>query len=82
MTLRFPDHPTEAQRSTVSTFFHTFALLYPCGECANHFQELLRELPPQTSSRMAASLWLCAAHNRVNVRLGKKEFPCDKLDET
>lgn len=82
MTLRFPDHPTPEQRTTLSTFFHSFALLYPCGECANHFQELLKELPPQTSSRMAASLWLCSAHNRVNKRLGKAEFPCDKLDET
>ena len=31
---------------------------------------------------MGASLWLCAVHNEVNKSLGKKEFPCDKLDES
>ncbi|PWN21943.1 hypothetical protein BCV69DRAFT_298142 [Microstroma glucosiphilum] len=82
LTLRFPDKPTPEQRTTLSTFFHTFSLLYPCGECANHFQQLLKEMPVQTSSRMNAALWLCAAHNRVNERLGKPEFPCDKLDES
>lgn len=37
-------------------------------------------MPPQTSSRKVASLWLCAAHNKVNERLKKPKFPCDKLD--
>lgn len=82
MTLRFPDEPTLAESETLVRFFHDFASLYPCGECAKHFQELLRDLPPQTSSRMASALWLCSAHNLVNARLGKPEFPCDKLDET
>lgn len=38
-------------------------------------------MPPQTSSRRAASMWLCAAHNKVNARLGKEEFACDHLEE-
>ncbi|CAD6892593.1 unnamed protein product [Tilletia controversa] len=82
MTLRFPDSPTQDERETLLTFLLAFSRLYPCAECAAHFQDLLRELPPQTSSRMAASLWLCTVHNRVNARLGKKEFDCSKLDET
>ncbi|PWN49210.1 hypothetical protein IE53DRAFT_369954 [Violaceomyces palustris] len=82
MTLRFPDKPTKEQSQTLKTFFHLFAQLYPCGDCARHFQKLLKELPPQTSSRMSAALWLCSAHNMVNKRLGKEEFPCDKLDES
>ncbi|KAK0559998.1 hypothetical protein OC844_004033 [Tilletia horrida] len=82
MTLRFPDNPTADERATLRTFIESFARLYPCAECAGHFQQLLEELPPQTSSRMAASLWLCTVHNRVNARLGKKEFDCAKLDET
>jgi len=48
--------------------------LYPCGECALEFQELLRKHPPQTATRAAASLWLCHVHNQVNIRLGKLEF--------
>lgn len=82
MTLRFPDEPTPTQRATLLSFFNSFALLYPCGDCANHFQQLLAKHPPQTSSRMGAALWLCSMHNEVNQRLGKDEFPCDKLDET
>ncbi|KAN0066472.1 hypothetical protein ACQY0O_000566 [Thecaphora frezii] len=82
MTLRFPDKPTKEQRQTLKTFFETFALLYPCGDCARHFQALIKELPPQTASRMNAALWLCTVHNHVNERLGKHEFPCDKLDES
>lgn len=82
MTLRFPDKPTKAESDTLRNFFLNFAQLYPCGECARHFQQLITELPPQISSRMGASLWLCAVHNEVNKSLGKEEFPCDKLDES
>lgn len=81
MTLRYPEHPTPSDREALSQFMHLFSKLYPCGECASHFQALLKELPPQTSSRNAAAGWLCAAHNRVNDRLKKPRFPCDKLDE-
>ncbi|KAE8219886.1 hypothetical protein CF319_g6502 [Tilletia indica] len=82
MTLRFPETPTQDERDTLKTFIYSFSRLYPCAECAGHFQELLKELPPQTSSRKAASLWLCTVHNRVNARLGKEQFDCLKLDET
>ncbi|PWZ00456.1 hypothetical protein BCV70DRAFT_147520, partial [Testicularia cyperi] len=82
MTLRFPDKPTEQESETLRSFFNNFAMLYPCGECAHHFQELLKEFPPQVGSRMTASLWLCSLHNEVNKSLNKPEFPCDKLDET
>lgn len=43
---------------------------------------LLKQYPPQTSSRKAASLWLCHVHNLVNERLGKEEFDCLTLDST
>lgn len=82
MTLRFPDKPSPEESATLKSFFETFALLYPCGDCARHFQGLIKEQPPQTASRMNAALWLCSIHNEVNKRLKKPEFPCDKLDET
>jgi len=34
----------------------------------------------QTSNRRAAAMWLCFVHNLVNERLGKPEYPCDKLE--
>ncbi|KAG9050825.1 hypothetical protein FS837_001935 [Tulasnella sp. UAMH 9824] len=84
MTLRFPDasKPTDDQRHALESYFYLFSRLYPCGECAREFQQLLKKYPPQTSSRKTASLWLCYVHNLVNVRLRKPEFDCLKLDET
>jgi FAD-linked sulfhydryl oxidase len=37
-------------------------------------------VPMQTSNRRAAAMWLCFVHNLVNKRLGKLEYPCDKLE--
>jgi len=82
MTLRFPEEPTRDERDALDSYFHLQARLYPCGECAAEFQELLKKYPPQTSSRLAASLWLCFVHNQVNERLKKPQFDCAHLDET
>ncbi|KIM66123.1 hypothetical protein SCLCIDRAFT_1211353, partial [Scleroderma citrinum Foug A] len=57
MTLRFPEHPTLDQREALSSYMYLTSRLYPCGECAAEFQELLKKFPPQTSGRRAASLW-------------------------
>ncbi|KAF7362342.1 Sulfhydryl oxidase [Mycena venus] len=66
----------------LSSYFHLLSRLYPCGECAAEFQMLLKKYPPQTSSRLSASLWLCSVHNRVNERLKKDQFDCAHLDDT
>ncbi|KAG0657870.1 hypothetical protein C6P46_006152 [Rhodotorula mucilaginosa] len=76
MAARFPEQPTENERETFKSFLHMFSRLYPCGECAAEFQQLLRKHPPQTSSRGVASMYLCHLHNLVNERLGKDEFDC------
>jgi len=81
MTLRFPEDPSDDERKALESYFHLTSRLYPCGECAAEFQELLKTYPPQSSSRRAASLWLCAVHNHVNERLGKPAFDCAHLDE-
>lgn len=79
---RFPEHPTKEQSENLREFFHLFSLLYPCGDCAAHFQQMLKEWPPQVLSRKNAELWLCNLHNMVNKRLKKPEFDCTKLNET
>ncbi|BGP52785.1 hypothetical protein JCM8202_003864 [Rhodotorula sphaerocarpa] len=76
MAARFPEEPTENERETFKSFLFLFSRLYPCGECATEFQQLLRKYPPQTSSRGTASMYLCHLHNLVNARLGKDEFDC------
>jgi len=82
MTLRYPENPTQDEREALEAYMYLTSRLYPCGECAAEFQELLKKFPPQTSSRRAASLWLCSVHNEVNNRLKKPMFDCSKLDET
>ncbi|KAF5380636.1 hypothetical protein D9615_004757 [Tricholomella constricta] len=80
MTLRFPENPTPDERSALTSYFHLTSRLYPCGECAEEFQMLLKKFPPQTASRRSASLWLCSTHNEVNKRLNKPIFDCARLD--
>ncbi|KLT38268.1 hypothetical protein CC85DRAFT_267437 [Cutaneotrichosporon oleaginosum] len=81
MTLRYPENPTPDDRAALKSFFYLFSRLYPCGECAEHFQKMLKTYPPQTSSRKAASMWLCSVHNLVNERLHKPEFDCLTLND-
>ncbi|KAF8554909.1 hypothetical protein OG21DRAFT_1385292, partial [Imleria badia] len=80
MTLRYPEKPTQDEREALEAYMYLTARLYPCGECATEFQALLKQFPPQTASRLSASLWLCSVHNEVNARLGKPNFDCSKLD--
>ncbi|KAF5317255.1 hypothetical protein D9611_003633 [Ephemerocybe angulata] len=80
MTLRFPKKPNADERQALSSYFYLMSRLYPCGECATEFQQLLAKYPPQTSSRLAASQWLCGVHNEVNKRLKKPMFDCAHVD--
>lgn len=78
---RFPDKPTADEKEALRSYIHLFQRLYPCGECAAHFGELLRQFPPQVSSRSAAAVWGCHVHNKVNERLGKELFDCSKIGD-
>lgn len=82
MTLRYPEKPTEDEKDALKSYFYLTSRLYPCGECAAEFQQLLRKFPPQVSSRRAAASWLCHLHNQVNTRLHKPQFDCAHLDAT
>ncbi|KAI0001062.1 sulfhydryl oxidase [Russula vinacea] len=81
MTLRYPEHPTDDEREALRSYFYLTSRLYPCGECAAEFQQLLELYPPQTASRLSASGWLCFVHNKVNERLEKPIFDCAHLDD-
>eukprot|EP00732_Lithocolla_globosa_P003608 Lithocolla_globosa_v1_NODE_2966_length_1810_cov_16.806838.p2 type:complete len:197 gc:universal NODE_2966_length_1810_cov_16.806838:791-1381(+) len=76
MVARYPEQPGGQQQEELKQFFHSFSRLYPCGQCAEHFQKLLQQKPPRVASREEAVLWLCEVHNVVNERLGKSIFDC------
>ncbi len=56
---RFPDQPSDEESAALKSYVYLFARLYPCGECASHFQKILKKYPPQTSSRSTAAAWAC-----------------------
>ncbi|GKZ20198.1 hypothetical protein AbraIFM66951_008460 [Aspergillus brasiliensis] len=81
MLARYPEDPTEEQQETLRSFIYLFARLYPCGECASHFQGHLKTYPPQVSSRNAAAGWGCFIHNEVNTMLEKPIFDCNNIGD-
>lgn len=78
---RYPDTPTDQEKSTLKLFILMFGQVYPCGDCARHFQKLLKKYPPQVGSRQIAAGWGCHIHNKVNERLDKPEYDCTKILE-
>lgn len=78
---RYPAEPTEQEKATLKQYIQLFAQVYPCGDCARHFQKLLKKFPPQVSSRKTAALWGCHIHNQVNERLKKPEYDCTTILE-
>lgn len=78
---RFPDTPSADERTALQSYIHLFVRLYPCGECAEHFRDIVAKYPPQVSSRSAAAAWACHVHNEVNKSLGKAVFDCAKIGD-
>jgi FAD-linked sulfhydryl oxidase len=81
MMAKFPDTPTEEDSSALKSYIFLFARLYPCGDCARHFQQILAKFPPQVGSRSSAAAWACHVHNEVNKSLKKPEFDCTKIGD-
>ncbi|KAI5959808.1 uncharacterized protein KGF55_005040 [Candida pseudojiufengensis] len=78
---RYPENPTIKERTTLGEFINLFSKVYPCGDCARHFQTLLSKYPPQTKNRKIAAIWGCDIHNKVNLRLNKPEYDCTTILE-
>lgn len=55
-------------------WLNIFTSWIPCGECRNHFIDILKTAPPDLSSPSNYKKWGIAVHNIVNVSLGKPEF--------
>ena len=79
----YPDAPSPEQRTRMLGLLFALPVLYPCWYCASHLGESIKLNPPDLSSRISLSRWLCERHNEVNERLGKPLFDCSikSLDE-
>ncbi|KAG6600291.1 FAD-linked sulfhydryl oxidase ERV1 [Cucurbita moschata] len=80
LAAQYPDHPTRQQKKDVKELMAILSRMYPCGECADHFKEVLRANPVEAGSHAEFSGWLCRVHNVVNRSLGKPKFPCERVD--
>ncbi|PVV03828.1 hypothetical protein BB560_001692 [Smittium megazygosporum] len=81
MASRYPKDPTETEKALADTFITSLSFLYPCGDCAIHFQRHLKKNPAQLSSRNDFEQWLCALHNVVNKFLKKPIFDCSTVHD-
>lgn len=79
LAAQFPEHPTKQQKKDAKTLIDVLTRIYPCGECARHFQKLVREHPPVVESGDEFAQWMCKVHNVVNVRLHKPTFNCERV---
>jgi len=68
-------------KDALTQFIFLTARLYPCGDCAKHFQRMLEKIPYSTKNREDASKWICDIHNGANKFLKKEIFDCEKLPE-
>ncbi|PRQ22690.1 putative thiol oxidase [Rosa chinensis] len=80
LAAQYPDNPTRQQKKDVKELMSILSRMYPCKECADHFQEILRSNPVQAGSHAEFSQWLCHVHNTVNRSLNKVVFPCERVD--
>lgn len=74
---QYPEKPTRRQKKDARVFIDALSRMYPCAECAEHFQNVVASHPPDVKSREAFSHWMCRVHNVVNRSLGKPVFNCD-----
>lgn len=72
-----PEQPTAEESQRMMSFLQALGHVYPCATCASHFRQHYTSHPIDASSRTAISMWVCEAHNEVNVRNGKEPFYCD-----
>jgi hypothetical protein len=73
MAAAYPEQPDTNTSQAAYNMIQNLQFLLPCGNCRDHFAQLLADFPPETQNNTTLKQWVLDAHNRVNTRLGKEE---------
>jgi hypothetical protein len=75
-SMAYPEQPTYAEKRAAKEFFNAMTHLLPCPVCREHYREILAAMPIDSwlDNRASLTEWVWTLHNRVNVRLGKREL--------
>jgi len=77
LAAQFPEKPTRQQQRDAKELIGCLTRIYPCADCASHWQQIVKKDPPTVGSREQLQQWMCRTHNSVNRSLGKPTFNCD-----
>lgn len=75
ISIDYPDNPSDKDIRDMYNFFYGFCNMYPCGLCRRHLVKMVKNHPPDFSSRNKFIYWIWERHNQVSKRLGKPQYP-------
>ena len=59
-------------------WFDSFVKSLPCPDCQSHFELIVKQNPPDFTSRPAFFEWTVLIHNKVNQALGKNTLDIEQ----
>jgi hypothetical protein len=74
VALTYPPQPSEEQKKEYLLFFESLGNTLPCGVCAAHYREKIKNTPPKLESQTELFNWTVDIHNSVNQDNGKKQY--------
>jgi FAD-linked sulfhydryl oxidase len=77
----YDTNPSEDDKKLMNDTIKGLSVVFPCKECALHFQEEIKILPPKVEDNKELVKWFCLQHNQVNKRLGKNIYDCDNVEK-
>lgn len=78
VALTYPTKPTDDDRKNYIKFFESLQDVLPCGICAAHFREHMKQYPIKMGSNTELFNWTVDIHNVVNKQNGKKILTYDE----
>ena len=76
VSLGYPNNPSDIDKTNYKNFYENLQNVLPCDECAKHLEQNLKKLPVTNylSSREKLFEWTVLIHNKVNKKLGRREW--------